>query len=365
MIGSGLRSNWQAGQSDLGERSDPSVPNHRERRLGQEDFAGEINEVGSRDSSSIAAFLSRPRLQEIGAGEGPPLSGTQADDGNWVSGSMRIVQAESDGFDPAVRQASGRSGMPTHVLSLPGRNHFSSLGRDSAANHGLMPAAAPMLSALRTVSSESIEAIEAETRGVSVERLQLIFSRLVADRVSASEVEPVLRAARHLESASGDEMERGRAKLLAERAEQYRRIADRRDGETVIRTASAPTLPNRNEPSRDNGLRTENAHRPVVQAVMPDTATDPLVNSGGDVGAAQEFSETGTLIAVYSIRKQSPPFVLIDRSGQTLAYVTPAPGIDLRIHLNSRIRVTGRRSYLEGVNTPHLMASRVERTPES
>jgi hypothetical protein len=194
----------------------------------------------------------------------------------------------------------------------------------------------------------------------------------VADGASSAEVAPVRESAERLASSTADEVTAGRARLLGERVDQYQRIARRRDGETVIRSESVPQIPPpvRGEAANVGGPSAllsapatpapaippaTSAERPLSTAVPTLAETDP---------EAAETSQIGTLVAVYSGRANSPPFALTDRGGSTLAYVTPAPGVVLNPHLNSRVRLAGRLRYLQGLNTPLLTVRSVERTPD-
>jgi hypothetical protein len=198
------------------------------------------------------------------------------------------------------------------------------------------------------VSAERITQIEAETRGADSERLSLIFSRLMAARASAAEVEPLARAARQLALTSPDPRDGGRARLLAERVEQYRQVATRRDGEAVIRNTYPPTNPaGQTLPLRANS---------ISQAAGG--AMD------GGLTGVQASLQTGYLVQVYSARSNSPPFALTDNAGRTVAYVTPSPGVNLRAHLNSKVNVSGTQGFLTGLNTPHILATQAVRTPE-
>ncbi len=363
VIGSGLREGWDSERA----ASDRTPP---------------------RDLHSIAEFISRPRIADIGDVEAPSASAA-ADDGNWVSGSSRIASTDSssipgsfaprdgsfaprEGGDPNIRavsnlQSPGRGVMTAHELSAGGKSR------------GLRHGDAPSLRPLRTVSSQKIESIEAETRGASVERLQLLFSRLVAEGASSVEVEPIRRAADAIATDDGDRVNSGRATLLVERVDQYRRIAQRRDGELIVRASATPMLPIGPTPAstvtaESDGQRSDQVGSMAAASAVPaslsvaanETRRPPGASPANGEAAGQQDhpSETGTLMAVYSVRRQSPPFVLVDRQGQTLAYVTPSPGVDLRRHLNSRVEVRGRRELLEGINTPHLIASDVARTPQ-
>lgn len=149
--------------------------------------------------------------------------------------------------------------------------------------------------------------------------------------------------------------------MLAERSEQYRRLAERRDGRAVIGQSGAIQFP-----STSIGFASPSS--------MPlgdlNSSSQPLSNpiehgfAGEPNPAAGESSVSGTLVQVYSSRSNSPPFALTDNTGRTVAYVTPAPGVNLRVHLNSEVQVTGGQGYVTGLNTPHIVAAAVARTIE-
>ena len=139
--------------------------------------------------------------------------------------------------------------------------------------------------------------------------------------------------------------------MLARRADQYAGLADRRDGPSVIQTNGQPSpesvgfqpLPSSAVAFPGSGLETAGSLPPSTQ---PET---------------NKTSYTGQLVQVYSARTHSPPFALTDGTGRTIAYVTPSPGINLRMHLNQQVTVTGTPGFVSGLNMPHLMAQRADR----
>lgn len=324
LVGSGLNNDWKADDQD-------SRPADRNIRTTSHNNV-EHDAVRSVDS------MGRPRLLEINADPSAPSATERAVDSNWVAGSTRgsgVVQSSLG--SPSV---NGARGMADGTIMRTSAQMPTPM---SPPNGG----AAAMPKRLTVVSSERIAQVELETRDADIDRLGLVFSRLMAAQASAAETEPVARAARGLAATSPDPVVAGRARLLAERVEQYRRVAQRRDGEAVIRSNDTPVIP-------------------VSQTVpIPTSNAGPLYN-GAAQGALppQASSETGYLVQVYSARANSPPFALTDHSGRTIAYVTPSPGVNLRAHLNSRVNVFGNRGYLTGLNTPHILATQAVRTQE-
>ena len=324
LVGSGLKDDWKADDTD-------PRPIDRNTRPASHDTV-EHDAVRSVDS------MGRPRLLEIDADPSAPSATERAVDSNWVAGSTRgsgVVQSSL-----GVPSANGAPGMADGTIMQTSAQMPIPMSTP-------VTGVAPMPKRLTVVSSERIAQVEMETRGADIDRLGLVFSRLMAAQASAAETEPVARAARGLAATSPDPVVAGRARLLAERVEQYRRVAHRRDGDAVIRSNDTPVVP-------------------VSQTVpVPTSNAGPLYN-GSPQGAMppQASSQTGYLVQVYSARANSPPFALTDHSGRTIAYVTPSPGVNLRSHLNSRVNVFGSRGYLTGLNTPHILATQAVRTQE-
>jgi hypothetical protein len=270
-------------------------------------------------------FIGRPRLLEIGAAAQAPSPSDVASDENWVSGASRAnISPTGFAVNPpsSIMQAAAQLAFDTTIQS------------PSIAQSSLQT---PIVETRAiTVSPERIAQIQAETRHADADQLSVILSRLMAAQATAAEVDPVAQAAHYLASSALDSLQAGRARMLAERAEQYRRVASRRDGVPIIENP-APTAP-------------------TVTTSIPGEQTLGTVPAGS--------SAEGYLVQVYSARTNSPPFALTDNSGKTVAYVTPMAGMNLRVHLNSKVTITGSQGFLTGLNTPHIMASQVTRTPE-
>lgn len=270
-------------------------------------------------------FLGQPRLLEIGTGPVAPQQPSAAGDENWVAGPRS---------GPSAGNPS--SGIATTDWTT---TRDSSLGSVMQVS-GQQLAPMPMSNSPRQtiVSAERVRQIESEVLHADFDQLSLVFSRLIAAQATAAEIEPVERAANRLATSALDAVVAGRARLLAERAQQYIRVATRRDGDAVVRSETPPMIAPAN-----------------FQTPIP-TAPPPAPANGS--------SESGYLVQVYSARRNSPPFALTDDTGRTVAYVTPAPGVNLRVHLNSDVTVTGKSGFLTGLNTPHILVTEAMRTPE-
>jgi hypothetical protein len=201
---------------------------------------------------------------------------------------------------------------------------------------------------LTTATAERIAAIQAETEGADVERLSLMLSRLMAARASAEEAEPVARAATAMATSGTDPVMQGRARLLAERVLQYQRLSRMRLDEPAVLAG---------------GVATAAAIEPYSPVPLsPSALSTTSVPSASNTPST--VAQVGYLVQVYSARTNSPPYALTDHSGRTVAYVTPSPGVNIRMHLNSQVKVIGQQGFLRGLNTPHILVTQASRTLE-
>lgn len=232
----------------------------------------------------------------------PPASEEQADDESWVTGNR-----------------------PSRDYQVATVDHVSSLAQEGAKqNSPLQPAIPPVLRVIHDETPEELEAVSRRTIDADTADLQLELSRQLAAGASARMVEPIRKRAQELIETLDESVQRGHARLVLERVEQYQRVARRRDGE-----------PEPKEPA------------PVVNVQA----------SSGEEGPPSDFVRTGYLVQVYSARPQAPPYAINDASGRTLAYVSPALGVRLRGYLNRHVGLKGETKFDTGLNTPHIIAS--------
>ncbi len=349
-IGSGLNEEWRSSSAD--------------RQASESKHEHPVSDAASqRGLLASLEFIGRPRLTDINAGirqigsgllepaspnNSAPGEVAEAVDANWVAGAVRPATATAAGPADAVQRA-------THLQPI-------TMAAATPGPLAQVQTASPS-PATRYVSSSAIAAIVTEARAADVERLSLIFSRLMAASASSAEMAPVARAAHQISVSNPDSVIAGRARLLAERVEQYQRVAERRDGAAVIQGTGSPSIPVAQAASARGSVSVASA--PLAHADTGAVMSQPMASpSEHSQSGVEELTATGFLVQVYSARKDSPPFAITDNGGQTLAYVTPSPGLNLRMHLNSEVRVQGTRSFLRGLNTPHIRVAQATRTLE-
>jgi hypothetical protein len=160
-------------------------------------------------------------------------------------------------------------------------------------------------------------------------------------------VEPIRQRAEQLVGTLEDRVERGHARLLLERVEQYQQVARRRDGEPAATDPSASA-------ASPAGV---NLPAPTIPGAPPNDDEVSYDEASDDEAGANGFLRVGYLVQVYSSRPHAPPYAINDASGRTLAYVSPALGVRLRRHLNQHVGLQGELKFHTGLNTPHIIAN--------
>jgi hypothetical protein len=86
---------------------------------------------------------------------------------------------------------------------------------------------------------------------------------------------------------------------------------------------------------------------------------DRLPVGGRSALASMRYDGVGRLTQISSVDPRLPQFALLDSSGQVAAYVSPAPGVNLRRYLNLDVGINGTLGYLPERHTTHLTAKRI------
>ena len=125
----------------------------------------------------------------------------------------------------------------------------------------------------------------------------------------------------------GSSMEQAEAKRLLERIEEFERLR--------VKTLYGQTA----SPSPDAGV---------------------LSNSTGTASLPGDAS--GWLREVHRTRADQPEFAITESSGALIAYVYPAPGLNLRRYVDQHVVLYGARGYLPQYAARQIIADRVVRT---
>lgn len=83
--------------------------------------------------------------------------------------------------------------------------------------------------------------------------------------------------------------------------------------------------------------------------------------SGGRASglSSPRYDGVGRLTQISSVDPRLPQFALVDSAGRVAAYVSPAPGVNLRRYLNQEVGINGTLGYLPERQATHLTAKRI------
>jgi hypothetical protein len=268
--------------------------------------------VGSRFSGIrevVQVRLQKGEVVEIL--EGSPRG---AGDGGWFkiappSGEFRWVSAKYlDTNDPheGVRKVS------------PGEKHGKGWDGETSLNRSPGP---------RSLSPAEFQA--------ELNRIELDLSTMVIEEPATWSFDSLRGRTDQLLAAAQTAVERGRARLLANRIARFDDIKQRQDALATMR----------HDPAQSG--------RALADA--PPEGRRPRATPEVD----DRFDGVGQLTQVVSPKVGAPRYALVDASGDVRCYVTPAPGVNLQNYLGQEVGVTGTRGYMPEQRASHIMARHV------
>ena len=131
-------------------------------------------------------------------------------------------------------------------------------------------------------------------------------------------------------------VQRGKARLLLDRIAKFEDIKRRAD---TIQQVESRT-------DRKNGQLVNVADTRATIGMAQVEPTD-------------RFDTSGRLINVVSQRPNAPPYAIVNSDRVVLAFVTPAPGVNLRPFIGKQVGVSGQRGFIPELNKPHVTAQRI------
>ncbi len=255
--------------------------------------------VGSRFSSIrevVQVRLQKGEVVEIlessprGAGESTwckiaPPSG----EFRWVSAKYLDATDARDG----VRKAP------------PGEKRAQRPGASEAAN---VPSGSDAGQSLRARSNQP-RSLTAEEYQAELERIEMDLSAMVVEEPTVWSFDSLRQRTEQLFNEAQTAIERGRARLLANKIARFDDIKQRQDA----------VLAMRRETDRSGRL---------LAGLRPQGAEGR--KSGAKLDVDGRFDGTGQLTQVVSPKVGAPRYALVDASGDVRCYVTPAPGVNLQ-----------------------------------
>ncbi len=121
--------------------------------------------------------------------------------------------------------------------------------------------------------------------------------------------------------------------------------------------------------------RFDDIHKRSLALAKPDTGT--LAGQvGGAAGDSQvriaetsprgstesdpaRYDGVGKLTPVVSERPGAPRYALVNRANEVVTFVSPAPGVNLRLFEGEYVGISGQRGYMPELKKPHVTALRI------
>ncbi|MEO8268445.1 MAG: hypothetical protein ABI557_01920 [Aureliella sp.] len=202
-----------------------------------------------------------------------------------------------------------------------------------------------------TVTSDAQQVAAASDRDLN--QLQLNLSEAVTQPMQMWRLQPIYDSARYYVEHGGSAIERGQARLLMERIEEFAGLAARSGYLALDRSSLANTA----------GANSMGAAGSVMLASTTGNSLTgaSLSNFNRTIGGDSSYDATGWLVPVIAAGAGQPSHALTDDTGKILSYVSPVPGLNLDRYLNQAVGITGLRGYLPQLQAGHLQASRVVR----
>ncbi len=206
-----------------------------------------------------------------------------------------------------------------------------------------------------TASSEALRT--AAVSNLNLNQLQLSLSEAVTQPMQMWSFQPIYESARYYVEHGGSAIERGQARLLMERIEEFTELAARSGYLALNRSSLA------NNSSGTTGTNSIGASSSISLASTTNNPLGGAVQSDFNrtIGSDSSYDATGWLVPVIAASAGQPSHALTDDTGRILTYVSPVPGLNLDRYLNQAVGITGLRGYLPQLQAGHLQASRVVR----
>jgi uncharacterized protein YgiM (DUF1202 family) len=277
----------------------------------------------------------------------------------WVAGKF----VERDDSPAAARRAPRATGGLLSALASDMRNEdHDAPGSDQRPRHGDSRSASQSGGpAARNSPRSRGEAAPAEDHGLDdaayglddrdfagstreLDDIESALSSLVCHEDVEYDYAELARWTEDALAEAATPQERSRARRLLQRIARFEELEEQQrqlDEELESAVAEAPTAPRVTARHVAAGEETQDA---------PFDAT----------AIAGRFDAAGKLLPMQTRRLGGPQYVLVDDRGRPKAFVSPAPGVNLRPYHGCQVGVSGVRGYSTELQGPLVTAQRVE-----
>jgi hypothetical protein len=180
--------------------------------------------------------------------------------------------------------------------------------------------------------------------GLELGQLQASLSEMVARPMETWNFTPIVADLQRLIESAPTPIERGQARLMLERLEEFEQLARKAGWYPADRVIAASG-------EKSGGVATAGYN------------ASPSSNASNDSSSydASLYDATGWLVPVHASTKGQPTHALTNASGQIVAYVSALPGMNLELYVNQAVGIQGLRGYLPQLKANHIQAQRVVR----
>jgi hypothetical protein len=220
---------------------------------------------------------------------------------------------------PAPPKAKTRSGVSDRQVALTAGSDRVGAGQAMAPRTAAKPANPP-----------------ANPFQTEIDSIDLAVSAMVVEEPTVWSFDDLDRRAEAALDHAQNAVQRGKARLLLDRIAKFEDIKRRAD--TIQQVES----------------RTDRKNSQLVN-VADTRATIGMAR----VEPTDRFDASGRLINVVSQRPNAPPYAIVNSDRVVLAFVTPAPGVNLRPFIGKQVGVSGQRGFIPELNKPHVTALRI------
>lgn len=204
-----------------------------------------------------------------------------------------------------------------------------------------------------------------ESAGASLMQLQIKLSELVTQPMMQWNFTQLKEQVRQVIQFGDSPVERGQARLLMERIEDFEQLAVRSGYFIASANNSLSSGPgvnfgtvNRGPVNEGPPVQTASYNSPE-RSVRDDSRIADSFNPRG--GPTMSFDASGWLVPVHASTSGQPTHAITDDSGQIVAYVTGLPGMNLDRYINQAVGIHGLRGFLPQFQAAHIEAQNVVR----
>ncbi len=193
-------------------------------------------------------------------------------------------------------------------------------------------------------STESLNLEVNPALTTELDAINLDVTKIVVDEPAKWQLDEVRRRSNAVLSRAHTALERGKVHLLLSRIEKFEEIRQRSLG-LVPAPATTPFTAAVPSPA----ATTQPVTLPIGRNIGPLSAPTLPTDAG-------RYDGVGKLTRVISQRPNAPRFALVNPQNDVVAFVSPAPGVNLQSFEGQFVGITGQRGYMPELKKAHVTA---------